>query len=468
MTHETNRSKTHSLIHVEPIQEDYLDITDYFTSKFDYTFKSSMYRPHKNTLAIYDLFRQIMGNDERNINTPIVTLSPDSTICASTIAGGCERFMYTENDPRKNTPTYRSNMKVIYINSVPALSTKTYANYQDFTDSVLADVMGLTESSFSLHRVDLEPENLFLVGIDEDMVSHDQLRIIEEKNIDMYSLQLIKRKGVKDILEHIVEQVKYDDVHIVFDLSSISQNVAPSVYRNPETTEGFDTDQVKQIVSILKNLQRIYSVDIVGYNFGPKSMKDEYNKANMITTKIIQDIVCGFVDLKKKSINFFDEESRFLIWKRIDDEELLGWKILRGVSLEDREEFIQMIGDDRIITVIVPDGDEVYDAFVTVTTMKEQQEKTYYLASSVYDCCLYPGEKISMMFELLNTPSVMEQITKEAQDILEDEEVDVSTDTIRSVPLIAVNILQEVSDEDSQIDTPDKFTDNKEEDYLLT
>jgi arginase family enzyme len=408
----SDRSKTHSLIHVESIDPEYTSIDEFFTNKFDYVLKSNMYKAHQKTLAIYDLYRQIIIDSGNKIIKPIITLSPDSAISGSTIAGVAEKFMYSDvgNDDK---PCFKSSAKVIYIDSSPDLSTKTYSDYSNYPDSVLSDSIGLTESSYTLHRIDIQPSNIYLVGVNEDTLADAEEDTILTHNIQMFSLQTIRKKGIDVILQNIIDECKFDDVHVVIDLSCMSIKYAPSVYRSNHSNvdavdDGFDFDQMKKITEALKKLTKLHSIDITGYNFGPKIDSQKFHASNIITVKTIEMICCSFVTLKKKSINIFNDESRFLIWKPLNDENLIGWLILRNMDIETREQMIKAIGDDDIKTISITDDDgETYDALVTVTTLKEQNEKSYFAASSIYDCCLYPGEKLNMTFEILNTPQTI-------------------------------------------------------------
>lgn len=452
MAKNQDRSSNHSLIHIEPTDKEDLSVADFFTNKFDYIVKSDMYKAHNNTLAVYDLYRKIMIDKNRQIKTPIITLSPDTAISGSSIAGAAEKFMYSETNSATSNPRYKTNLKVIYIDSSPDMAIKKYVNYFDFTNSVLSDVMGLTDSTYNMHRVDLAPENIYLIGINEKTLDDDQDEIIRKHNVKMITLQSMKKKGVAKVMNHIVNECKYDDVHIVIDLSCMQFKYAPSVYRNQndqsnqtdDSANGFDFDQMKMMVETFKQLERLNGVDITGYNFGPKKDKEKHHTSNMLTIKTIEMITSSLITLKQKSINIFNDESRFLIWRRIDDKDLIGWLILRGMSLKDREEMITSIGDDRIITITIPDDDgETYDAFVSVTTMKEQQDKSYYTAESIYDCCLYPGEKLNMMFELLNTPNVQENLAKIQES--ESESVKIDNDHEQKV-MINIEVFNEGDD----------------------
>lgn len=417
------RAIEHSLIHVEPFDSKDLDISDYFTSQFDYVVKRDMYKPHKRTLAVYDLFRQIMADTKKQIKTPIITLSPDPSISAATLAGSAEKFSYTVDDPIKSSPVFKTNLKVIYIDILPDLSTKKYEEYTDFRTGILSDVTGIHEESFSFHRIDIPPENITLIGIDTQNLSDEQDALIRKHNITMHSLKTINKKGISSIMQKVIDTLKYDDVHIVIDLSCMQLKYAPSVIRDIDDKDvGFDFDQMKIIAESLKKFEHLNGVDITGYNFGQRIHKEKHRVSNLLTIKTIEMITSELINLKHQSINFFNEESKFLIWRKVHDYDSLGWYILRNVELEDREELIKTIGDEPFVIISIPDDDidnndndyidNGYDAMIAITTMKEQNEKSYYTAESLYDFCLYPGEKLNMMFELLNTPILQQAQAK--------------------------------------------------------
>lgn len=458
-----DRSKNHSLIHVESFNKHDLDISNFFTTKFDYVVKRDMYKPYKRSLAVYDLFRQIMADNDKNIKTPIITLSPDPSISASTLAGAAEKFMYTETAANAKTPTYKTNLKVIYIDSSPDVSIKKYVNYNDFRNSVVSDVMGINDESFSDHRVDIPPSHITFIGIDEKNLSDEHDGVLREYDmkVKMFSSPMMKKKGIDNIMESIIDELMYEDVHVVIDLSCIQLQYAPSVMRdNTDKLAGFDFDQMKLIVGHLKKLKRLNGVDITGYNFGEIKHKAKHHVSNMLTVKFIEMIVTNFIDLKQKSINLFNEDTKFLIWKRVDDTDSIGWYILRGVSLQDREQLIKSIGDN-IEVIPIPDDeneenendDNYFNAFVTVTSMKEQQEKSYYTASSVHDCCLFPGEKLNMMFELLNTPAVQHAVQHAVQQTAST--ISNNTDTTELLPqFIKLDMIDDNnSDTDNESDT---------------
>jgi hypothetical protein len=112
------------------------------------------------------------------------------------------------------------------------------------------------------------------------------------------------------------------------------------------------------------------------------------------------------LQIKEKKINIFNECSKFLIWRPIEQEakEDVGWFILRNIPLDVRERLIEHIGNENIISFETEDDDGLpVDAYVTVTTMADQQERTYCGTTNIHDCVLYPAQKVYAMFEILNT-----------------------------------------------------------------
>jgi hypothetical protein len=131
------------------------------------------------------------------------------------------------------------------------------------------------------------------------------------------------------------------------------------------------------------------------------------NNDSKITRETIRYILTKTFDLKEKSINIFSEDSKFLIFRPIEQTDPItdiGWYILRGLPLKEREELIKFVPDDTIITIDLDNDDgksETY--YVTKTDMNEQNLKSYCTSSSIQDTTLFPEEKVSMCFELLNT-----------------------------------------------------------------
>ena len=149
--------------------------------------------------------------------------------------------------------------------------------------------------------------------------------------------------------------------------------------------------------------ENIVALDIVEFNPMIGNRKDVE-----ATKDIIKYILKIIFDIKEKRINLFSEYTPFLIYRpieQIDYETDIGWYILRGMNFQQREELINLIPDDSIITLDIDLNDNgIEETFlITKTTINEQDEKSYFAASTIEDTTLFPQEKAFMCFELINS-----------------------------------------------------------------
>ena len=104
----------------------------------------------------------------------------------------------------------------------------------------------------------------------------------------------------------------------------------------------------------------------------------------------------------KKNVRLMDIDNRPS--DQIDLEDY-GWYILTGIPTKTKELLMKSIDNDTITNIEIDDDDYL----VTTTTMDEQNNKSYYTANKILDTVLFPNEKISMMFELVNQISVIDE-----------------------------------------------------------
>ena len=78
-----------------------------------------------------------------------------------------------------NKEIYNTNIHVLYIDSLPDLAINKENEYNDYKSSVLSDVIGRNNSSYSLHRVSIPHKNITILGIDEQLLDDEQEYILK-------------------------------------------------------------------------------------------------------------------------------------------------------------------------------------------------------------------------------------------------------------------------------------------------
>uniref|UniRef100_A0A6C0EBI6 Uncharacterized protein n=1 Tax=viral metagenome TaxID=1070528 RepID=A0A6C0EBI6_9ZZZZ len=355
--------------------------------EFDLTIKDETYE------KIYKRYKLLN-------KTKMITVSHDSAVSSSTIAGTIERYITRTSDDDQNQ-LFTTDLKIIYIDSRPDLE-----NNDDKSECVVSNLVFLNKETYTKHSLLLRDDNIIYLGLDDNKITPLEEARLSELGIEYYTLKKIRQKSLDDILENIVEFNKNSPVYIVFDMSVCSKKIAP--YAKNNTDDGFVLDDIICIGKKLSNLN-IVGIDITNYDFDNPTTDIKFR----LTNEVIQIIIKLLFNLKEKTINIYNEHSRFIIWKDIDDEDNIGWRILKNVPLTLREKIIEQIPPDTIITFDMSKLKNVDDEFegsaevyLSTTTFAEQELLCWGRAEDTDEdftkCILYPEEKLSMVFELLN------------------------------------------------------------------
>lgn len=389
------------------------NIDNRIMSVFDNTYDKTLYETgddHGNPVVYRTLCRDMMQSSDVNGRT-VLMLSGDSGNTSAVITGLSKRYMYTE--ALGDRSVFKSNLKVLYIDSYPDLDKPLNREFDAINASVLSNSMSMFAPTYTNHELNMNPDQFTVFGINSDAKSRYRDKLLH-LGIIHYGLDDIRLKGVDTILESVVDMYNEDmsPVVVSVDLSVLESTSCPSVYRRDyKNKEGLTKEEYFKVLSSVKKIDNIVGICITGFDYSLITDDKIKMQCDMLTTSIIRETVTTLTDLKEKSINIFNEESYFLIWRPIydtdeDGDEDYGWYILRDCPLDMREKLMteDLKDDDVIITdTVIKDGEEV-DAMITKTTMKEQQDRSYYSGGSYADCILFPHEKVAMMFEMLKTP----------------------------------------------------------------
>jgi len=375
-------------------------------SVFDKEYNKESYEngdEYGNPHIYNEIYRDIV---ESNKN-PLV-LSPDSAVVSSVITGLSRRYMYTENID--GCEQFRSKLKILYIDSLPDNELYYDRDFSGFNSSVVSNSMSQVTPTFTNHELNVYPDQMTFFGINNGIVNDLSKENLSQLNCTFYELNTLRKKGINDILESIISKYNNlnDPVLVTIDLSVMNTLTCPCVYRkNYKNKDGFNHEEIYKVIKLLKNINNLVGLCITGFDFSLVSDESIKQSCDMLTSSIIREIITETTNIKEKSINIFDENTYFLIWRRVNDHNDYGWYILRNCPLNIREQIIQnkLLDSNTIIldTIVDENGSDMC-VMITKTNIKEQQLKTYYDGGTYTDCILYPDEKKAMMFELVNTP----------------------------------------------------------------
>jgi arginase family enzyme len=370
--------------HQSSRQQGYQIAPDHIKEKYDFevSFNDSIVDLINKKIELSKGYQTLYEHISK-IQEKVITIGGDHSISASTIAATNERYM------RQNGEQISSDLIVLWIDAFPDLHDFNTSPNKDLNDMPAASLLGLCGTSFTKNKLLLKPDQLVYFGLNEN---DDNLELVNEYNIPNLTSKKINSIGIDNSINAIKQMIQNKPVHVTLDMKVFNHDITQSVV--PVNKSGLTLECVEKLLVSLKN--NIVALDVSEFNpciGNPESVR--------ITREAIRYLLARLFDLKEKSINIFNEDSHFLIYRPVQQESPyadIGWYILKGIDLATRHEILNQMDDDEIKEIDI----EGEDYIITKTTMNEQYEKSYYTAKTINDTTLFPEEKLVMCFELLN------------------------------------------------------------------
>jgi arginase family enzyme len=351
------------------------------------------------------LYHEVFEQKKKEPHKPILTVGGDHSISACTVGAINDYYM------KQQGQTFNSDLMVLWIDAHPDLHNYVVGSDKDLPDMAMSSLMGILDPSISPQKLSLKSDQIVYFGLKEDE-DFDNCR---ELGIKSFSLQKIRTLGPETCIEILKEIFEDKPIHVSIDMKVFNRDLAPSVHRNSD--EGIT---IEELLPILTHFSpKFTSVDIVEFN--PMIGN---NQDGIKTAELARELISKSLNIKKKRLNVFNEDSPFLIYRsmhqedhfinndKIDEdytdqseekeeekeaEHDIGWYLLRGLSFNQKEEFLKMIPDGGMIIIDIAGEDYL----VAKTTMNEQNKKSYLVAESIQDMALFPEEKVEMGFALI-------------------------------------------------------------------
>jgi len=378
-----------AICHQSSREQGYQVAPNEIKEKYDHevVFDNSVIDLVNNNIKLSDgyqeLYSYIKDYSKENPTKKIITIGGDHSVSASTVAAMNEKYM------RQTGDNVDSDLIILWIDAYPDLHDFKSSPNKDLNDMPAGSLLGLCGTAFTRNKLLVKSSQFIYYGLlDHD----DNIDMVKEYHIPYLSEKKIRILGDNNI-NVIKEMIKDKPVHVSLDMKVFNSSVTQSVI--PVNDKGLNVEQIEKLLIAIKD--NIVAFDVTEFN--PCVGSKESSK---LTREIIRYLLSRTFDMKEKSINIFTEDSQFLIYRPVNQENPhadIGWYILKGLDLETRNNIINEIDNDDI--EIIEIEDEEY--FITKTTMNEQYGKSYHCAKTIHDTTLFPEEKLSMCFELLNT-----------------------------------------------------------------
>jgi arginase len=189
---------------------------------------------------------------------------------------------------------YFNDIAVIWVDAHGDINTHETSPSGNIHGMPLAASMGvghpsLTNIYFEGQKV--KPENVYILGARD--IDPGEIQLAKDLNLNLYSMDIVREKGLINILKEIIDKVKIsnvDGVHLSFDIDVLDKSIVPGT--GTAVDNGFNLDEGKLVFTKLLEENFVTSMDFVELN----PLLDDPDKK---TIKVCMDMIEHIFKIKK-------------------------------------------------------------------------------------------------------------------------------------------------------------------------
>ncbi len=160
------------------------------------------------------------------------------------------------------------NMAVIWIDAHGDINTYETSPSGNIHGMPLAASMNVGHPALTniyYDGIKVIPQNVYILGGRD--IDSGEFALADELNLNMYTMDIVRERGLDNVLEEIVEKIKasnVDGVHISFDIDVLDSSLVPGT--GTPVAGGFSIEEGKEIFTTLLCEKFITSMDFVELN----------------------------------------------------------------------------------------------------------------------------------------------------------------------------------------------------------
>lgn len=112
----------------------------------------------------------------------IISFSQDLTISIPIISALNEKYIIRDEN------NFNSNLKIIYIDKIPRLNLDNHNLTNNIKDYIFSSLFGLLDITICNQKLLLKPEQLYYLGLDNNLIQDEQNMLLNELDIKYFNI----------------------------------------------------------------------------------------------------------------------------------------------------------------------------------------------------------------------------------------------------------------------------------------
>lgn len=163
---------------------------------------------------------------------------------------------------------FYENMAVIWVDAHGDINDHRTSPSKNIHGMVSAASFGLGHPSLKNIYYEgrkFKSENLYILGVRD--LDPGELELAKKLDLKLYGMEIVKKQGLNNILDRILESIRESGVHGVhlsFDIDVLDKNLVPGT--GTPSSGGFNLEEAKLIIGKILTSKLVTSMDLVEYN----------------------------------------------------------------------------------------------------------------------------------------------------------------------------------------------------------
>ncbi|MFT9495798.1 arginase [Anaerosolibacter sp.] len=160
------------------------------------------------------------------------------------------------------------NIGVIWMDAHGDMNTHDTSNSGNIHGMPLAMAMGVGYNDLNnvyFEGQKIAPENIFVLGA-RDLDEGEEI-LIQQKKLNVYTVNDIREKGIKNVVDEIIQKLKdrnVEVVHLSFDMDFIDAEYVPGT--GTPVSQGMNVEETKDLLKSFVETNLVKSMDFVELN----------------------------------------------------------------------------------------------------------------------------------------------------------------------------------------------------------
>ena len=157
------------------------------------------------------------------------------------------------------------DLRILWVDAHADINTPETSPSGNSHGMPLSGLLGLVDKNtweMPWMNQELKPHQVVQVGIRD--ADQGELKLLHQHNIQYYSPESLRQKGLKNLLDELAQEWKNHPTHLSFDIDGLDQSLVPAT--GTPVPDGLSMEEAELVIQSVKSDFNLVACEIVEFN----------------------------------------------------------------------------------------------------------------------------------------------------------------------------------------------------------